>query len=181
MTMSMSAGISEVQEILDFRYTDGCPLYLVHWRGYDSPTDFTWEPIRSLKGASDLVRLFNAAHGIELPYLYNRLLGQRRRSKILPPPAPLPQPPSTPRFPVSEASIACYSEMLFSHLFPTVHVSESVRGPVTVIDVLDYNGKRLFKCRTPSGDAWIALDEMKRNHAIALIDWLEAHVGTATR
>ena len=36
--------VFEVQSILDHRGAPGLYEYLVHWKGYDQPTDNTWEP-----------------------------------------------------------------------------------------------------------------------------------------
>ena len=36
--------VFEVQSILDHRGAPGLYEYLVHWKGYDLPTDNTWEP-----------------------------------------------------------------------------------------------------------------------------------------
>jgi hypothetical protein len=36
--------VYEVQSILDHRGSPGSYEYLVHWKGYDQPTDNTWEP-----------------------------------------------------------------------------------------------------------------------------------------
>ena len=39
--------IYEVEEILDHRGTPDAYEYLVHWKGYDNPSDQTWEPATS--------------------------------------------------------------------------------------------------------------------------------------
>jgi hypothetical protein len=39
--------IYEVEEILDHRGTPDAYEYLIHWKGYDNPSDQTWEPATS--------------------------------------------------------------------------------------------------------------------------------------
>jgi hypothetical protein len=38
-------------------------MFLVHWKGYDRPSDHTWEPLENLFGCLDLVAQFNATKG----------------------------------------------------------------------------------------------------------------------
>jgi hypothetical protein len=39
--------IYEVEKILDHRGSPGSYEYLVHWKGYNNPTDNSWEPASS--------------------------------------------------------------------------------------------------------------------------------------
>lgn len=34
-------------------------MYLIRWKGYPDPSDYTWEPIQHLTEVEDLVRKFN--------------------------------------------------------------------------------------------------------------------------
>lgn len=46
--------IYTVKDVLDERTTgDGSQEFPVHWEGYDSPEDYTWEPLKNLKVGSE--------------------------------------------------------------------------------------------------------------------------------
>lgn len=49
----------EVEAILDKRLTHSGLMYLIRWKDYPDPKDFTWEPIQHLTEVEDLVKEFN--------------------------------------------------------------------------------------------------------------------------
>jgi len=51
----------EVEAILDKRLYYGRPQYLVKWKGYPDH-DATWEPLRNLENARELVDLYDSSH-----------------------------------------------------------------------------------------------------------------------
>ncbi|KAG1436351.1 hypothetical protein G6F57_020704 [Rhizopus arrhizus] len=44
----------EIQAIIQHKGTPGNYQYLVHWKGYDDPTDYTWEPTSSFDDRSSI-------------------------------------------------------------------------------------------------------------------------------
>lgn len=48
-----------VNKLLDIKYIDGSPFYLVNWYGF-SDADNTWEPIECLTGCDELLQEFHA-------------------------------------------------------------------------------------------------------------------------
>lgn len=39
-----------VEAILDKRFVHGKPQYFIKWKGYDDPSDNTWEPVENCVG-----------------------------------------------------------------------------------------------------------------------------------
>ncbi|KAK8846177.1 M-phase phosphoprotein 8 [Tritrichomonas musculus] len=56
--MEIEEDIYEVEEVLDHRKYKGIDLYLIHWKGFDTEFDHTWEPLENLKNCLNLVREF---------------------------------------------------------------------------------------------------------------------------
>ncbi len=54
----------EVEEILDTRINPDTHKrqYLIHWKGYDRPTDHTWKDEDKMTGLENLLRKFNQTH-----------------------------------------------------------------------------------------------------------------------
>ena len=48
----------EVEKILRHKLTDGAYLYLVKWKGYDDPSDNTWEPKENLHNCPDKLKSY---------------------------------------------------------------------------------------------------------------------------
>jgi hypothetical protein len=55
--------VYEVEKVIGCKTIRGTDLFLVHWKGYDKPSDHTWEPIENLFGCLDLVEQFRAQSG----------------------------------------------------------------------------------------------------------------------
>jgi hypothetical protein len=53
--------------VLGHKRVDGKDMFLVHWKGYDRPSDHTWEPLENLFGCLELVAQFNARKGTSAP------------------------------------------------------------------------------------------------------------------
>ncbi|OHT11008.1 hypothetical protein TRFO_19503 [Tritrichomonas foetus] len=56
-------GIFEVQEVLAHVLQQKKHFYLIHWKGYDLPTDNTWEPIENLTNCLELLALYHTTFG----------------------------------------------------------------------------------------------------------------------
>merc|ERR1711935_148591 len=48
----------EVEKIIDKKVDNGKTLFLVKWKGWEDPQDFTWEPKSNLKGSEKLIKEF---------------------------------------------------------------------------------------------------------------------------
>ena len=51
--------MSKVKKSVIYRFTSVGAEYRIKWKGYDDPSDYTWEPINHLDGIQDLVNDFN--------------------------------------------------------------------------------------------------------------------------
>ena len=61
----------EVEKILDSRHYRKQLQYLVRWKGY-GPKDDSWEPVKNLSGAKELITEFHQAHPQAIHALYDR-------------------------------------------------------------------------------------------------------------
>jgi hypothetical protein len=65
----VDAGVEyEVEQLVDHRLTNTGIWYLVHWKGY-GPNERTWETLKNLANAKELVQEYNEEHGIDLSLL----------------------------------------------------------------------------------------------------------------
>lgn len=48
-----------MEAILEKRLTNSGMMYLIRWKDYPDPKDFTWEPIQHLTEVEELVKEFN--------------------------------------------------------------------------------------------------------------------------
>jgi hypothetical protein len=172
----------EVQEIVDFGTTDGNLLYLVHWRGYDDPSDWTWEPMIGLGKVATMIRAFNAKYGIKLGFSQSRLLDSSGSDDTPSAESSGDAPPEIERRPTfaESDSTAAFSQMVLRHLLPEIvrpHPVEDA-GDVSVIGALKLNDELHFSCQSMSGGGmWIARPEMVRDHPEAVITWYETLLG----
>ena len=50
----------EVEKILEKKKTsNGATMYLVKWKNFDDPADYTWEPLENLESVQDMVDQFD--------------------------------------------------------------------------------------------------------------------------
>ena len=61
----------EVEKILDSRHYRKQLQYLVRWKGY-GPKDDSWQPVKNLSGAKELITEFHQAHPQAIHALYDR-------------------------------------------------------------------------------------------------------------
>lgn len=52
----------EIEQILSKRLTANGMMYLIKWKNFPDPKDYTWEPIQHLTEVQDLVREFNETY-----------------------------------------------------------------------------------------------------------------------
>lgn len=54
----MEEDIYEVKRIINHSYIDGKLHYLVEWKGYPKPSDYTWEPYEHLENCQRIIKLY---------------------------------------------------------------------------------------------------------------------------
>jgi hypothetical protein len=64
----------------------------------------------------------------------------------------------------------------FRRWFPGVYIGQTRPGNAMIIGAILWEGEYIFRCLTNDGVVWLTHEQVRENHIIALIDWLENQV-----